>query len=97
VEGEGMNGDVAIAGFVLTAEEWEDFDPLARAQLMAEEWQALDPIARTQLMATLLPRNEPWVVTGLSSVLTVFPEGSLPNIRPADLVQAAADTDDDAT
>lgn len=76
-----MKGDIALAGFVLTAEEWEDIDPLSRAQLMAEEWQQLDPIARTQLMATLSPREEPWVVAGITGVLSVAPEGSEPNLR----------------
>lgn len=78
-----MKGDIALAGFVLTAEEWEDIDPLSRAQLMAEEWQQLDPIARTQLMATLTPRNEPitCVVGGVLGMLSVAPEGSAPNLR----------------
>jgi hypothetical protein len=30
-----MNRDIALAGFLLTAEEWQSFDPAARAQLMA--------------------------------------------------------------
>jgi len=30
-----MNRDVALAGFLLTAEEWQSLDPAARAQLMA--------------------------------------------------------------
>ena len=30
-----MKGDIALAGFVLTAEEWEELDPLSRAQLIA--------------------------------------------------------------
>jgi hypothetical protein len=76
-----MKGDIALAGFVLTAEEWEEIDPLSRAQLMAEEWQLLDPISRTQLMAVLSPRGEPWVVAGISGVLSVAPEGSAPNLH----------------
>jgi hypothetical protein len=76
-----MKGDIALAGFVLTAEEWEALDPLSRAQLMAEEWQLLDPIARTQLMAMLSPRSEPWVVARGSGVLSVAPEGSAPNLH----------------
>ncbi len=31
--------DIALAGFVLTAEEWEALDPVSRAQLVA----AVDP------------------------------------------------------
>jgi hypothetical protein len=30
-----MKGDIAIAGFLLTAEEWQAFDADARAQLIA--------------------------------------------------------------
>ena len=30
-----MKGDIALAGLVLTAEEWQQLDPLQRAQLMA--------------------------------------------------------------
>jgi hypothetical protein len=30
-----MRGDIAIAGFMITAEEWESLDTLARAQLVA--------------------------------------------------------------
>jgi len=76
-----MKGDIALAGFVLTAEEWEEIDPLSRAQLMAEEWQLLDPSARTQLMAMLSPRSEPWVVAEIGDVLSVAPEGSAPNVH----------------
>ena len=30
-----MKGDIAIAGFMITAEEWQALDTLARAQLVA--------------------------------------------------------------
>jgi hypothetical protein len=30
-----MQGDVALAGFVLTAEEWQELDSSSRAQLVA--------------------------------------------------------------
>ena len=30
-----MKGDIAFAGFVLTAEEWQALDPMSRAQLIA--------------------------------------------------------------
>jgi len=30
-----MKADIALAGFLLTAEEWQSFDPTARAQLIA--------------------------------------------------------------
>ncbi len=32
---ESMKGDIAIAGFMITAEEWQALDTLARAQLVA--------------------------------------------------------------
>ena len=60
-----MKGDIALAGFVLTAEEWEEIDPLSRAQLMA----------------MVSPRHEPWVVARGSGVLLVAPEGSAPNLH----------------
>ena len=30
-----MKGDIALAGFVLTAEEWEELDTASRIQLLA--------------------------------------------------------------
>lgn len=30
-----MNRDIALAGFVLTAEEWQALDPASRAELLA--------------------------------------------------------------
>ncbi len=40
-----MKGDIALAGFVLTHEEWQALDQLSRAQLLAaafqrDAWQA---------------------------------------------------------
>ncbi len=90
-----MKGDIALAGFVLTADEWEQIDPLSRARLMAEEWQALDPISRTQLMASLMPRKEPWGFVGPSAEVSVVPEGSRPNLRPAELAAYAAQNDNE--
>jgi hypothetical protein len=48
-----MKGDVALAGFMLTA----------------EEWQALDPVTREQLVAAAARRDDPWVVAGASGLL----------------------------
>jgi hypothetical protein len=42
-----MKGDIALAGFVLTA----------------EEWAALDSESRAQLLAVALRRDEPWIAT----------------------------------
>jgi len=40
---EGMKGDVLFAGFVLTAEEWQQLDPVSRAQLIAVATRRADP------------------------------------------------------
>ncbi|HEU0031313.1 MAG TPA: hypothetical protein VFQ53_11815 [Kofleriaceae bacterium] len=34
-----MKGDIALVGFVLTAEEWQSLDPMSRAQLLAAAFQ----------------------------------------------------------
>ncbi len=47
-----MKGDIALAGFVMTAEEWE----------------ALDAASRSQLMAAAMRRDDGWQVAGLSNV-----------------------------
>jgi hypothetical protein len=39
----GMNGDIALAGFVLTMEEWQALDPASRAQLVAAMFRWADP------------------------------------------------------
>jgi hypothetical protein len=49
-----MNGDIALAGFMMTA----------------EEWQALDPLHRAQLLAAATRRDEPWVVAPVVSALS---------------------------
>jgi hypothetical protein len=40
-----MKGDIAIAGYMITA----------------EEWQALDLLARAQLVAVITRRDDSWV------------------------------------
>jgi hypothetical protein len=42
-----MKGDIAIAGYMITA----------------EEWQALDQLARAQLVAVITRREEGWVIS----------------------------------
>jgi hypothetical protein len=49
-----MKGDIALAGFVLTA----------------EEWQLLDSVSRAQLLAAAFERDAPWIVAPLSGVLS---------------------------
>jgi hypothetical protein len=48
-----MKGDIALAGFVLTA----------------QEWQELDAVSRAQLMAAMSRRDDPWVVAGSTGLL----------------------------
>ena len=38
-----MNGDIALAGYVLTMEEWQALDPVCRAQLVAAMFRWDDP------------------------------------------------------
>ena len=51
-----MTGDIALAGFLLTAEEWRQLDPDSRAQLLAavlrrDEWVAPAPPAPQPVIA----------------------------------------------
>jgi hypothetical protein len=46
-----MKGDIALAGFVLTAEEWAELDSESRAQLLA----------------VALRRDEPWIAPAPAS------------------------------
>jgi hypothetical protein len=41
-----MKGDIALAGFVLTQEEWEALDPVSRAQLVSAAMHWDEPLAR---------------------------------------------------
>jgi hypothetical protein len=47
-----MKETIALAGFLLTAEEWHSFDPAVRAQLIA----------------AASPRDEAWVAAPLTGV-----------------------------
>jgi hypothetical protein len=38
-----MKGDIAFAGFVLTADEWQELEPDVRAQLIAVATRRADP------------------------------------------------------
>jgi hypothetical protein len=53
VEGETMKGDIAVAGFRLTA----------------EEWQALDSVSRAQLVAVITRRDAPFLAAGSGPVV----------------------------
>lgn len=54
-----MKGDIAIAGFYLTAEEWQALDPVARAQLVAAATQKLEapPVATPMFAAGTEPNG----------------------------------------
>jgi len=43
-----MKGDIAVAGFMMTAEEWE----------------GLDTVSRAQLVAVITRRDDPWIAQG---------------------------------
>jgi hypothetical protein len=49
-----MKGDIALVGFVLTAEEWQSLDSASRAQLLAAAFQ----------------REAPWIVAPLAEILS---------------------------
>ena len=51
-----MKEDIALAGFVLTAEEWQAFDPTARAQLMAVASRREEAQPKTAAMRMRPPR-----------------------------------------
>jgi hypothetical protein len=51
--------DIALAGFMLTLEEWQALDAVSRAQLMAAASEAR--------------RDDPWVVAALSGILESGP------------------------
>ena len=40
---DGMSGDIALAGYVLTMQEWLELDPISRAQLVAAMFRWDDP------------------------------------------------------
>jgi len=49
-----MKGDIALVGFVLTA----------------EEWRALDSVSRAQLLAAAFHRDAPWIGAPLAEMLS---------------------------
>ncbi len=60
-----MKGDIALVGFVLTAEEWQSLDSHSRAQLLAAAFQ----------------RDAPWIFqgSGLDSGRVVTAVGESPS------------------
>ncbi|MGE0870148.1 MAG: hypothetical protein AB7P03_16405 [Kofleriaceae bacterium] len=60
-----MKGDIALAGFVLTAEEWEAIDPAAQAELLAGEPLVVEPprpprSPRGSIPMMAVDAEEPW-------------------------------------
>jgi hypothetical protein len=49
-----QGGDIALAGFMLTAEEWQELDAISRAQLIAAAYH----------------RDAPWLSAPISALLT---------------------------
>jgi hypothetical protein len=49
-----MKGDIALAGFVLTAEEWDEMDPYSRAQLIAAANR----------------RDDAWIISAISGAIS---------------------------
>jgi len=57
-----MKGDIALAGFVLTHEEWQSLDAQSRAQLLAAAFQ----------------RDAPWLAGPLAQVISEQPPADEP-------------------
>jgi hypothetical protein len=49
-----MKGDIALVGFLLTA----------------EEWQSLDSVSRAQLLSAAFQREAPWIVAPLAEMIS---------------------------
>jgi len=49
-----MRGDIALAGYLLTA----------------EEWHALDPASRAQLLAIASRKDDGWVVASIAGAIS---------------------------
>lgn len=55
-----MTGDIALAGFVLTVEEWQALDARSRAELLAAAFQRELPwLVDPSRIAPAPPDNEP--------------------------------------
>ncbi|MBP6633534.1 MAG: hypothetical protein KBG28_28880 [Kofleriaceae bacterium] len=50
-----MKGDIALAGFVLTADEWQELDPSSRALLLAVALRRDEPPGAAEAAGTLEP------------------------------------------
>jgi hypothetical protein len=83
-----MKGDIAFAGFMLTAEEWQALDAESRAQLIAVATRKIEPMAE--------PRRRLAEGTGPHEVLELI-DAELDELlepEPADELEAAADSGD---
>lgn len=48
-----MKSDIALAGFLLTAEEWQSFDPTVRAQLIGAASRHEDALVAVSLAGAI--------------------------------------------
>ncbi|MBX3162542.1 MAG: hypothetical protein KF773_41650 [Deltaproteobacteria bacterium] len=62
-----QGGDIALAGFVLTAEEWHAMDPGSRAQLIAAAYAGEPPGEQVPLGCH---RDAPWLTAPISGLLS---------------------------
>jgi hypothetical protein len=68
-----MKGEIAVAGFVLTAEEWQDLDAVARAELLPAETPPDAPL-RVVVTADSGLLDDPWFID--SSAVLMFDDGA---------------------
>ena len=66
-EGEIMNGDIALAGFMLTAEEWKALDAPSRALLKAVATKT-EELARLELELEEIPVELPGFAVGSAPI-----------------------------
>jgi hypothetical protein len=78
-----MKGDIAFAGFVLTAAEWQELDPEARAQLIAVATRRADPWLAAPIDGRLAEGSGP---LDTEDVLELDPD-----LEPAELVEPPGD------
>ncbi len=89
-----MKGDIAFAGFMLTAEEWQALDAESRAQLIAVATRKIEPMAepRRRLAEGTGPHEVLELIDAELAELAELDELLEP--EPADELEAAADSGD---
>ena len=89
-----MKGDIAVAGYRMTAEEWQALDPWQRAELVAVITRKDDPelaAGSGPIPLELEPDPESGAIPGLSTLAADLDSGALLNRGPlaADLNSGA--------